>query len=86
MSDAPSFLYFFPDQEITAEELSEILGGDDVERRNWAISNLLRYAQWEDIWRFLSRDEVRELLDELDLPDNLRQALARMLGATAPVA
>ena len=85
MSDALTFLYFFPDQEITAEELANILGGEDSERRRWAISNLLRYAQWEDIWQFVSRDEVRVLLPELDLPDNLRQAWARMLKTEAPV-
>ena len=55
------------------------------ERRRWAISNLLRYAQWEDIWQFVSRDEVRRLLPELDLPENLRQAWARMVKAETPV-
>ncbi len=86
MSEVSTFLYFFPDQEITAEELAAILEGDDAERRRWAISNLLRYAQWEDIWQFVSRDEVRALLGELDLPENLRHAWARMLKAEAPVA
>ena len=85
MSDTSTYLYFFPDQEITAEELAEVLAGDDRERRHWAISNLLRYALWEDIWQFVSRDEVREMLDELDLPDNLRQAWSRMLNSEAPV-
>ena len=85
MSDASTYLYFFPDQEITAEELTEILAGDDRERRRWAMSNLLRYALWEDIWQFVDRDEVREMLDELELSDNLRQAWSRMLKSEAPV-
>ncbi len=78
-------LYFFPDAEVTLAELEGILAGDDAERRSWAISHMLRYAQWDDIWKFVSRDEVREIFPELDLPDTLGQAWARMLKIEAPV-
>ena len=78
-------LYFFPDQEVTESELREVLGGDSVARRAWAVSHLLRYAQWEDIWDYVSRDDVREIFAELDLPENLRQAWARMLKIEASV-
>jgi hypothetical protein len=78
-------LYFFPDQEVTASELETILSGEDAERRAWAISHLLRYAQWDDIWKYVSRDEVREIFAELDLPETLGQAWARMLKIEAPV-
>ena len=80
------FLYFFPDEEISAGEVRAILAGDNHERRCWVVSHLLRYAQWDDIWQFVSRDEVRQLFAELDLPDNLRAAWARMLKIEAPVA
>jgi hypothetical protein len=72
-------LYFFPDREITVEELKEILENGPRDQRAWAVSHLLRYAQWDDIWSYVSRDEVREIFAELDLPDNLRQAWGRML-------
>jgi len=78
-------LYFFPEDDVTEEELRRILGADDLERRAWAISHLLRYAQWEDIWTFVDRDEVREIFASLDLTENLRQAWARMLKIEAPV-
>jgi hypothetical protein len=78
-------LYFFPDREISAKELEGILAGSDREQRCWAISHMLRYAQWDDIWGYVSREEVREVFSELDLPDNLRQAWARMLKIEAPV-
>lgn len=72
-------LYFFPDREITETRLRQLLAGSATERA-WVISHLLRYAQWEDIWVYVSREEVREILPTLDdLPDNLRQAWARML-------
>ena len=78
-------LYFFPDREITEEEVRAILSSDDQEQRAWAISHMLRYAQWDDIWTYVDRDEVREIFADLDLPENLRSAWARMLKIEAPV-
>lgn len=78
-------LYFFPEHEVTESEVREILRSDDRERRAWAISHMLRYAQWNDIWTYVDRDEVREIFSELDLPENLRAAWARMLKIEVPV-
>jgi hypothetical protein len=78
-------LYFFPDREVTDGELRALLRDGTEEQRGWAISHLLRYAQWEDIWTYVSRDEVREIFPTLELPDNLRQAWGRMLKVEAPV-
>jgi hypothetical protein len=78
-------LYFFPDRDVTADELKKVLAGGTPEERAWAISHLLRYAQWDDIWSYVSRDEVREVFPDLDLPDNLRQAWGRMLKVEEPV-
>ena len=84
-SSTDKALYFFPDQEVSEPELRSALGGDDRERRAWAVSHLLRYAQWDDIWLYVSRDEVREIFAELDLPENLVTAWGRMLKVEAPV-
>ena len=84
-SDRPSSPYFFPDREVSAIELESILSGSDRDQKCWAISHMLRYAQWDDIWTYVSREEVRELFPYLDLPENLRQAWARMLKIETPV-
>lgn len=78
-------LYFFPDREVTAEELRALLEEGSEDDRIWVISHLLRYAQWDDIWTYVTRDEVREVFPELDLPDNLRTAWGRMLKVETPV-
>lgn len=78
-------LYFFPDQEITATELESMLADGSPEERADAISHLLRYAEWDDIWKYVSRDEVREIFPELELPESLRQKWARMLKIEASV-
>ena len=75
-------LYFFPDQEMTEPELRSILGSEDHARRAWAISHLLRYAQWDDIWTYVSREEVREVFAELEL-GTLTEAWGRMLKVDA---
>ncbi|NHZ73453.1 MAG: hypothetical protein GWP16_03165 [Nitrospirae bacterium] len=79
-------LYFFPDRSVSANELERILADGTREERVWAISNMLRYAQWDDIWLYVSRDEVREIFPALDLSDKLRQVLARHLKVETPVA
>ena len=79
MPTSSQFLYFFPEQDVTAGELEQMLHGGCREQRCHAVSCMLRYAQWEDIWDYVSRDEVRDLFDDLDLPDGLRAAWARML-------
>jgi hypothetical protein len=83
--DRTEYLYFFPDQKVTAEEVRNLLRHGTVEQRAWVISHLLRYAQWDDIWTYASREEVKEIFTDLDLPENLRQAWARMLKIEAPV-
>lgn len=83
--DRPDSLYFFPDQKVTAEEARNFLRNGTVEQRAWVISHLLRYAQWDDIWTFVSREEVKDIFPDLELPENLRNAWGRMLKVEAYV-
>jgi hypothetical protein len=71
-------LYFFPDRPVTEEQARRMLAGSAGERAE-VMSHLLRYADWDDIWRFTSRQEIRDNFSSLDLPDSLRAAWARML-------
>jgi len=82
--DAPA-LYFFPDRPVTEDEAKRMLSEGAPGERAEVISHLLRYADWEDIWRFVSRDEVRDSFADLDLPESLRRAWARMLKIEAVV-
>jgi hypothetical protein len=86
MYEGPTgFLYFFPTERVSEEQARRFLREGPPSKRLWVISCLLRYAQWNDIWTYVTRDEVRECLLELDLPPNLRAAWARMLKIEAPV-
>jgi hypothetical protein len=72
-------LYFFPDRQISRPELEAILAEGTESDRAWAVSHLLRFAQWDDIWLYVTREEVRQIFPTLELPETLRQAWARML-------
>jgi hypothetical protein len=52
-------LYFFWDYDITEDDLRAILQGDDEYEKAWAITRLLEAARWDDIWRFISLDDLR---------------------------
>lgn len=77
--DPNEALYFFPDQKISEARVRSILQHGSLEEKSWVVSHLLRYAQWDDIWTYVSRQEVREIFPQLDLPENLQTAWARML-------
>ncbi len=81
--DVPS-LYFFPDRPVSEARARLMLAGS-VEERAEVISHLLRYAEWDDIWSYVSREEVREIFTTLDLPESLRAAWGRMLKVEAVV-
>lgn len=85
--DAPraDTLYFFPDRPLTEADLRLLLATGGSEDRAWAIAHLLRYAQWDDIWTYVSREEVREIFPQLDLPESLRTAWGRVLKVETPV-
>jgi hypothetical protein len=76
-------LYFFPDHPIGADELRRLLREGTPERQAWAISHMLRYADWEDIWSFTTREQVCQHFADLDLPASLRVAWARLLKVEA---
>jgi hypothetical protein len=72
-------LPFIPDRAMTADQLRRLLAEGPDDRRAWAISRLLLYADWEEIWGFTTREQVIELFPALELPPALRAAWARML-------
>ena len=78
-------LYFFPDQTVSEVRVRWILQNGSRDERAWVMSHLLRFALWDDIWTYVSREEVREVFPHLELPENLRTAWARMLKVEATV-
>jgi hypothetical protein len=57
--------YFFWDYDITEGQIRDILRGDNEVEKAWVITRILEYARWEDIWRYLTVDDVRENFERL---------------------
>jgi hypothetical protein len=57
--------YFLWDYDLTEEQVRAILSGDDEVEKAWLITRILEYARWDDIWRYLTVDDVRENFDRL---------------------
>ncbi len=51
--------YFIWDYDLTEEDLRRILAGHDRDEKAWVISRLLNSASWDDIWSYITPDDVR---------------------------
>jgi|YNPNPStandDraft_1061719.scaffolds.fasta_scaffold93781_2 hypothetical protein len=65
MREASSPLYFFWDYAITEEHLRDILRGENADERAWAISRIIQYARWEDIWKYVTLHDIQTHWEQL---------------------
>jgi hypothetical protein len=57
--------YFFWDYSITSDKVRQILRSGSPSEKSWVISRILEYAKWEDIWRYLTVDDIQQNLEHL---------------------
>jgi len=57
--------YFIWDYDISDEQVREILRGDDEFRKTWLVGRIVQYAHWNDIWKYLTLDDVRVYFDRI---------------------
>ena len=82
METAPSTgnrLYFFWDYDLSEADVRRIVRQGDLAERAWVITRILEYAKWDDIWRYLTLDDIRRSFDRLAF----RRAQDRELWAYA---
>lgn len=58
-------LYFFWDYDIGEEDLRYILRRGTPTEKAWAITRILEYAKWDDIWRYVTPSDIQENLEHL---------------------
>jgi hypothetical protein len=73
--------YFINDYDISWHDLRRYLASQDVDERAWATAKVLDGARWPDIWRLLTPDDVRSVVDRL--PRRLRETWTDALEAWA---
>ena len=66
------------------EDVNDLRRYIDLEDKNsperlWAIARVLKYADWKDVKRMLTVEDIEEALPQIDLPDKKRKALEKAL-------
>jgi hypothetical protein len=57
--------YFIWDYDFSEEKVWEILQGDNEYYKTWLVGRILQYARWDDIWQYLTLDDVRACFDRI---------------------
>jgi hypothetical protein len=58
-------LYFFWDYDLTEDDLRGIVQNGEPMEQAWVVSRILEYARWDDIWRYLTPDDIRRNFEQL---------------------
>lgn len=58
--------YFLWDTDLTLARFTELLRTGDLETRAWLVGKLMRQAKPDDVFGFVSLDEIRALWSDLD--------------------
>ncbi|MBH0179992.1 MAG: ATP-binding protein [Nitrospira sp.] len=65
------------DREVN--DLKRYLQEDDVEQKRWAVGRILKYADWSDVRKLLTVDDIEEALPYIDIPERRRAMIERLL-------
>lgn len=65
----PTFLWEY---SLTRGEIQEILSGPR-EKRLWLVAKILEHGKWEEIWDYLTIDQIEADLPYVRLPDKTKE-------------
>ena len=71
--------YFLWDYQIKDDQMHAILRGKNEIEKQWLIARILTHAKYEDIWKYLTVDEIVVVFQKLRLPEKTKQAWIRAL-------
>ena len=72
--------YFLWDYDLSEDEVRAILAGTNQTDKNWMLSRILESAKYEDVWKYTSLSEVRQMMPILKIKKPIRQAWERALS------
>ncbi len=76
-SEVTTHLVWEYDREVN--DLKRYIKGQDVDQKRWAIGRVLKYAQWSDVRKLLTVDDIEEALPYITLPESKRRTIERLL-------
>ncbi len=54
--------YFLWDYDLSEEEVHELLSQYSFEKKKWLIARILEHARFDDVWKYLSMDDIQRAL------------------------
>jgi hypothetical protein len=76
-SEVSTHLVWEYDRDIN--DMKQYIKGDDIEQKRWAIGRILKYAEWSDVKKLLSVEDIEAALPYTDLPERRRTMIERLL-------
>ena len=72
--------YFLWDYDLSEDDVHRILREGTPVDKNWMLSRILESAKYEDIWKYTTLTEVKEMMPILKIKKPIRQAWERALS------
>lgn len=73
--------YFLWDYDLTEKDVRRILKGGDEARRRWLVARILSHAHFNDVFKYLTIQDVLEIFPKLKMRKDIRIAWTRALKA-----
>lgn len=72
--------YFLWDYDLSEDDVQSILHGQNQTDKIWLLSRILESAKYEDVWKYTTLSEVRDMIPILKIKKPIRQAWERALS------
>ncbi len=69
--------YFLWDYELNDNQIRAILNGKNEIEKQWLVARILTHAKYEDVWKYLTLEEIIAVFPRLRLPEKTKQAWHR---------
>lgn len=72
--------YFLWDYNLTDQDVRRILHGENEVEKIWIMSRILESARFEDVWKYVTLEDVRKMMPQLRLKPPIRRAWEHALS------
>jgi len=71
--------YFIWDYDLTEDDVRKLLASGTETEKIWIMSRILESARYDDIWKYVTYEQVKTWFPKLRLKKPIRQAWERAL-------
>lgn len=71
--------YFLWDYNLNDEQIRGILHGHNEVEKAWLVGRILTHAKFDDVWKYLTVEDIVDIFPKLQLPKKIKQDWERAL-------